>query len=356
MTEFDPVLMSKGRDTLIGTNSAEMHVLRQLEKTIFRPATRCNHKEMRIDSHAASVSDAPMLASRFLRHTDDAKVREKKAHGGALMRWLSEHYLAVLRWSLQHRWIIVVATCLCMASLVVLAPLTKFTFLPQDDASEFEVALQTPEGSTLPRTAEICGQIEQRLKSIKINGQQAITDTLVTLGETSGRVGKAEGDVTVATIYCRLPQLGGLFSKLTGRSRAWSQFEVMARARQMLVDFPDIRSGVQWISNISSGGRNADLQFNILGPELDKLSAYSQQIIQKLQVHKGIVDLDNTLANRKPELQVRIDRPKAFLSNHHRVDDRRLPRWTCAAAPAGKAKTVRQNGVTYTLQPDGTYQ
>ena len=52
------------------------------------------------------------------------------------MRWLSEHYLALLRWSLQHRWIIVVATCLCMASLVVLAPLTKFTFLPQDDASE----------------------------------------------------------------------------------------------------------------------------------------------------------------------------------------------------------------------------
>ena len=55
---------TKGRGTLIATNSAEMHVLRQLEKTIFRPATCCNHKEMRIDSHAASVSDAPMLTSR----------------------------------------------------------------------------------------------------------------------------------------------------------------------------------------------------------------------------------------------------------------------------------------------------
>ena len=41
-----------------------MHVLRQLEKTIFRPATRCNHKEMRIDSHAASASDAPMPTTR----------------------------------------------------------------------------------------------------------------------------------------------------------------------------------------------------------------------------------------------------------------------------------------------------
>ena len=51
---------TKGRVTLIGTDSAERHVLRQLEKTIFRPATRCHHKEMRIDSHAASASDAPM--------------------------------------------------------------------------------------------------------------------------------------------------------------------------------------------------------------------------------------------------------------------------------------------------------
>jgi hypothetical protein len=51
---------TKGRVTLIGTDSAEMHVLRQLEKSIFRPATRCHHKKMRIDSHAASASDAPM--------------------------------------------------------------------------------------------------------------------------------------------------------------------------------------------------------------------------------------------------------------------------------------------------------
>jgi len=32
------------------------------------------------------------------------------------------------------------------------------------------------------------------------------------------------------------------------------------------------------------------------------------------------------------------------------------PAPAAAAAPTGKAKTVRQNGVTYTLQPDGTYQ
>ncbi len=258
-----------------------------------------------------SFTLTPMLASRFLKHTDDEKVREKKAHGGALLRWLADHYIAVLRWSLHHRWVVVAGAALCVLSLAVLGKLTKFTFLPQDDASEFEIALQTAEGSTLQRTADLCAEIEQRLKAVGIDGQQAITTTLATIGETSGRVGKAEGDVTLATIYCRLPELGGFWSRLFGKSRRWSQFDVMGMARRILADYPDVRASVQLISNISTGGRNSDLSFNLLGPDLDKLSAWADDIIRRLAPNKGIVDVDTTLSNRKPELQVHLDRPKA---------------------------------------------
>src|ERR1051325_5833965 len=44
-----------------------------------------------------SFTLTPILASRFLRHTRDEKLREKKAHGGWLMRWLGAHYLRLLR-------------------------------------------------------------------------------------------------------------------------------------------------------------------------------------------------------------------------------------------------------------------
>ena len=258
-----------------------------------------------------SFTLTPMLASRFLRHTADEKRREKKAHGGPLMRWIGKHYTALLGWSLRHRWAVVLSVVLCLASIPVLQRFTTFNFMPQDDSSEFEVSLQTPEGTTLPKTAEITSQIEARLKQINMDGQTAITDTLVTIGETSGRIGKGEGNVTRALIYCRLPQLGGLFSTLTGKTRSWSQFEVMGRARRILADYPDLRASVQMTSGIGGGGRNADLQFNIVGPELDRLNEYASQIIEKLRQREGIVDLDTTLSNRKPELQARIDRPKA---------------------------------------------
>ena len=258
-----------------------------------------------------SFTLTPMLASRFLKHSKDDALREKKAHGGPIMRWLGGRYIGVLRWSLHHRWVIVLAVLGCMASLVLLVKLTSFNFMPQDDSSEFEIVLQTPEGSTLQRTSTIASEIDQRLKTIRIDGQQAIIESLITIGETSGRVGKGQGDVTRASIYCRLPQLGGRLSTMLGHSRRWPQMEAMVRARRILAEYPDVRAGVQLIFGISSGGRNADIQFNLIGPDLDKLSQFSEDVIQKLRGKKGFVDLDTTLSNRKPELQAHIDRAKA---------------------------------------------
>ncbi|MCC6819489.1 MAG: efflux RND transporter permease subunit [Verrucomicrobiota bacterium] len=258
-----------------------------------------------------SFTLTPMLASRFLRHTDDPKAREKKAHGGALMQWLAHHYLNVLRWSLHHRWVIMTASGVCFILIIPLGKLTKFTFIPPDDSSEFEISLQTPEGSDLQRTTEVCNQIEQRLRALRIGTEVVVVDSLITIGNTSGRLGKGEGDVTVATIYCRLPELGGLWDKITGKTRRWAQFQAMGLARKILAQYPDVRSSVQLISNIGSGGRNADLQFNLVGPDLQKLTGYAEQMIARLRTTNGLVDVDMTLANRKPELRVAIDREKA---------------------------------------------
>ncbi|PYJ02042.1 MAG: hypothetical protein DME25_17045 [Verrucomicrobia bacterium] len=238
-----------------------------------------------------SFTLTPMLSSRFLRHSEDANRREKKAHGGQWMRWLSGHYLGILRWSLHHRWVIMGASGLCFGSIGLLGRLTQFTFIPQD--------------------AEICGQIEQRLKALRIGVQPVVLQTLTTIGNTTGRIGKGEGDVTVATLYCRLPELGGVWSKLTGRTRRWSQSQAMGLARRIMAQFPDVRSSVQLISNISSGGRNSDLQFNLLGPDLDRLTTYADELIGRLRAERGFADVDSTLANRKPELRVEMDRDKA---------------------------------------------
>lgn len=69
--------------------------------------------------------------------------------------------------------------------------------------------------------------------------------------------------------------------KITGKTRRWAQFQAMGLARKILAQYPDVRSSVQLISNIGSGGRNADLQFNLVGPDLQKLTGYAEQMIAR---------------------------------------------------------------------------
>lgn len=258
-----------------------------------------------------SFTLTPMLASRFLKHSTNEKEREKKAHGGWLMKWLSNRYIGVLGWSLRHRWVVMLASGLCFASIYQLGKMTKFTFIPQDDSSEFEISMQTPEGSDLERSAQICAEVEQKLRAMRIDGQQVITDTLTTIGNTGGRVGKGEGDVTIVNLYCRLPELGGWWSTVTGKTRKWSQFQAMGMTRNILAQYPDVRGSVQLISAISTGGRNSDLQFNLVGPDLAKLSQYADQFVARLSATSGLADVDTMMSNRKPELRVEIDREKA---------------------------------------------
>lgn len=258
-----------------------------------------------------SFTLTPMLSARWLRHTSDEKIREKKAHGGPLMKWLGRRYESILSWSLRHRWVIMLLSAGCVASVMVLGKLTKFTFLPQDDSSEFEISLQTPEGSDLARSSALCQQITDRLRTLELEGMPVIIRTLTTIGNTTGRVGKSEGDVTIGNIYCRLPELGGFWERILGKSRRWGQLQAMGLVRGVMTEFPDVRSSVQMISNIGMGGRNSDLQFNLTGPDLERLTAMTSAMIQRLSAKQGLVDVDSTLSNRKPELRVEIDREKA---------------------------------------------
>jgi hydrophobic/amphiphilic exporter-1 (mainly G- bacteria), HAE1 family len=259
-----------------------------------------------------SFTLTPMLSSRMLRHTGDCNLRRKRAEGGAIMRALARWYDALLGWSLRHRWVIVLAAAGTMFSLGPLWQRTGVNFMPQDDSSEFEVSVVTPEGWTLAQCSDAVTRIEARLREIKIAGQPAVTDTLTTIGDTSGRSARGEGGVTTATIYCRLPELGGRYEQWRGRSRSWTQPEAMSEARKILRNFPNLRTSVQTLSRVGgSGSRNADIEIGLTGPELPALVTLSETLMSRLRETGSYMDVDTTLSNKKPELQARIDRDKA---------------------------------------------
>jgi HAE1 family hydrophobic/amphiphilic exporter-1 len=242
-----------------------------------------------------SFTLTPMLCAYFLK-LDPNEAGHGKSKSGWIYRLIDGAYGLLLRWSLERRWIVVVASLLIVASTIPLAMGLGANLVPRDDQSEFQIAIRTPEGYTLDRSDRLTREIEGRLKTLP-----GVVRTFTTIGQKTGR---GEGDVTRISIYMGLKDLS---------LRKYSQFDVMARARNILKDYPDLRTAVNDVATISGGGdgdtRNFDL--NLSGPEIDKLAEYSEQIKRKLLEIPGLHDVDTTLSLKKPELQVAVDRERA---------------------------------------------
>jgi HAE1 family hydrophobic/amphiphilic exporter-1 len=218
------------------------------------------------------------------------------AHGskqGRFYRPIDQTYTWLLKWSMLHRWAVVLLCALVIFSIVPLFMLVGKNFLPVDDQSQFEVTVRTPEGNTLAATNALVERIATDIR--KLDG---VTDTLVTIG------GGQQQTVNLASIYVRLKPIS---------DRSLDQNTIMLKARDLLKNYPqELRTSVQQVAAISGGGnRNSDIQYVIGGPDLQKLTQYSQTLLTKMKTIPDVVDVDSSLVVGKPELRVVIDRARA---------------------------------------------
>ncbi|HKS29086.1 MAG TPA: efflux RND transporter permease subunit [Pyrinomonadaceae bacterium] len=242
-----------------------------------------------------NVEDKPWLEDESPEESIKPDV-PRSEHSSKESRWyrpIDRTYTWMLKWSLAHRWIVVALCVLVTVSIVPLFMFVGKNFLPVDDQSQFEVSVRAPEGYTLAATE---AQVERIAREIK--GLDGVTDTLVTIG------GGQQQLVNNASIYVKLKDI---------KDRSHTQDELMVAARKILENYPkELRTSVQQVAAISGGGfRNADIQYVIGGPELDKLTQYSEQLLAKMKTIPDVVDADSTLILGKPELRVVIDRARA---------------------------------------------
>jgi len=240
-----------------------------------------------------SFTLTPALSARMLRRRAGAE-----HHGGRVYQAMERAYLGLLRWSLAHRWVLVLLAVGIVWTTGPLFHMVGKTFLPQDDQSEFEITVRTPGGATLAETSRIMAGIEERVRALP-----GVLNVMTTIGDQSGRVRAGEGDVTQASVYVQLVDLD---------RRPFSQFDVMDQARAILADYPDLRTSVQGINPLATGGaRITDVELNLRGPDLPTLEGYADRLMAGMRAMPGMVDVDTTLAVRAPELRLRIDREKA---------------------------------------------
>ena len=246
-----------------------------------------------------SFTLTPMLTSRFVRvlpkHEGETKRGSKDSR---FFRFLDSHYTRMLEWSMAHRKAMVVISVGVVLSSVPLFMVVSKNFIPADDRSEFQASVRAPEGTSLAATVTIAEQIARDIRALP-----GVTATLTSVGIGSASfTGSSAGEANSASIYV----------KLVGRGeRKDTQDQLQAKAREILTHYPkDLRTSVGQAAN-GPGGGQADVQFTLTGPDLDKLNGYSQAILAKLKEIPKVADADTSLVYGKPELRVEIDRQRA---------------------------------------------
>ncbi len=244
-----------------------------------------------------SMTLTPMLCSRFLK-LEKSRSGTAASKSGRIYRTTESTFGWLLKRALRHRWITVALSIGVFFATIPLVKIIGVNFVPRDDQSEYQVTFTMPEGYTLARTDQVASEIEARL--LQLPGTQ---HHFTVIGRSNG-LGDGQGDVTSGSIYFRIKELS---------DRKYSQFELMGRAREILKEFPDVRGAVLDVSAIGGGGGGdtRTFQISLKGPDLLKLGEYSEHLLGKLRGIPGLVDVDSTLALRKPEIQVEIDRDRA---------------------------------------------
>jgi HAE1 family hydrophobic/amphiphilic exporter-1 len=263
-------------------------------------------------SMLVSFSLTPMMCSRMLRAATETTAAAPNSRRG-FYHWLDLGYAAILRWSMTHRWLIVLLSLAVIASNVPLYHLVKQDYIPTNvDESEFEVSVTAREGSSLASMSATMIAVEDELRAIG-----GVEHTLTTIGARGvARVNNADVYVRLQDIEQRRFSLRRLWHEmLAGQPRAawhgnFTQREKMQEVRRRLAKFPDLRVSVRNLTSLRQGAP-VDIDFVITGPRLNDLAAYSDRLRQKLVDLPGIVDADTTLRLDKPELLVNIDRERA---------------------------------------------
>ena len=249
-----------------------------------------------------SFTLTPMLSSRFIkvRH-DRRRGHEHGSKDSLFFRPIDRSYMAMLRWSMAHRWVVVVICALVIGSIVPLFQAIGKSFVPTDDRSEFQVAVRAAEGSGLAATTTILERIAADLREFP-----EVLDTLTTVGASAGNGmaammgGGGPPSVNAGSIFVTLRSL---------EEREASQEEVMIRAREVLRRYPsELRTSIQ---ESGGGGGGMGVQYTISGPDLRRLAEYSDALLRQVRELPVAVDADTSLVIGRPELRVEIDRQRA---------------------------------------------
>ena len=247
-----------------------------------------------------SFTLTPTLAARWIKPAADDGGQGDHAGTDASRRGFYRHvdraYTALLRWSMAHRWLIVATSVLVVLSIVPLYRASGINFTPVEDESRFQISMRLPVGSSIAATQSLVDRVGRDVL-------QNLPGVLAVQGN-AGLTGGGQGANNSGNVFVRLRPI---------EERSLSQQQLMLQARQLVQPYRKAAViSVQGTGGLTFvGGRGAQIQYALVGPDLAKLDRYTAQGTAAMDKSPLLVDVDRTFQPGLPELRLDIDRRRA---------------------------------------------
>lgn len=164
-----------------------------------------------------------------------------------------------------------------------LAAAIGFEFMPFSDEGNIRVEVELPQGYDLSETAGLMQEIDRRIADFP-----EVDQMIANLGSI--------GQLDVGTNLARIR-----VSLVDTDQRRLTTRQVADRITRSLSDIPNATIRVFAVSSMGGGG-GSPIQFYLMGPDIEELTAISEQTMEHVGRAEGLTNFDTSLRPGTPQL------------------------------------------------------
>ena len=245
-------------------------------------------------SSLIALTLVPMLTTKLF--ADNRLHRSRLTHFvDRLFRKFSRAYEAALRKSIRRPLLVVFAALAIFISSLSLIGQLAVEYMPREDRAFAMVRLTAPEGASLDYTLKYVKEAEQIMLADRDKG-----DVLRVLARSGSWGGGS--DVNTAMVF-------GPLEVWSERER--SAAEIVSGWNRQLSQLPGVQAFAFAPGAWSLGQSNRPLRIVLGGTSYDELAEWRDIVISEAEKIPGISSLQSDYLERKPKIDVAVDRDRA---------------------------------------------
>ncbi|MBN2423793.1 MAG: efflux RND transporter permease subunit [Calditrichaceae bacterium] len=271
-----------------------------------------------------SLMLTPYLSYKFIKKEQILKTNPVRRKMESL---IESHYRKTLSYALKKPKVILLTALSVILLSIILFNFVGISFFPKAEKPQFLINVNTPDGTSLDKTAEVARFVDSTL-----NQYDEIENFIINIGRGNPRIyynimpkRRASNH---AQFFIQLREFEpGPFEKLISELRA--KFDNYPGAK---IEVKELEQGPPF---------EAPVAIRILGDDLEILKSISIDVENFVKKAYGTVNIDNPLGISKTDLKISINRDKAALLRVPLIETDRTIRAAIAGLPVSKFRNEK---------------